>query len=404
MKVTKPDKQKKWSFTPSAFVLTAALVFIVGYAAGMRNDQIVGLVAPTFGFKVATGSLDLASVQNTYRQLAANFDGNLDTNALISGASKGLVAAAGDDYTVYMDKKTADEFNKDLNGNIGGGIGAEIGSRGNKPTVIRTLPDTPAAQAGMEAGDVIVAVNDLSTSSWSVNDTVNKIRGDVGTTVKVTVLRGTMPKDFTLTRQKITAPSVEYKIQGGVGIMTMSRFDDTTSDLARQAAENFKSNNVKGVILDLRGNGGGLLTAAQDVAGLWLRDQLVVTEKTNGKVTDQLKSGNDPVLAGIPTVVLVNGSSASASEIVSGALQDHKVATLIGEKTFGKGSVQKLIDMPGGAVLKVTVARWYTPNDKNINKQGITPDKTVALTADDTNAGRDPQLDAAFQQFGIVIN
>lgn len=400
MKVTKPNKEKKWSFTPSAFVLTAALVFIVGYAAGMRNDQVVGLIGPSLGFKVAAGSLDLASVQNTYRQLKANFDGNLDESALISGASKGLVAAAGDDYTIYMDKKEAEEFNKDLNGNIGGGIGAEIGSRNNKPTVIRALPDTPAQQAGLEAGDVIIGVNDLSAGGWSVNDTVNKIRGDVGTTVKITVMRGTAPKDFTITRQKITSPSVEHKIQDGIGIMTLSRFDETTSDLARQAAEDFKSNNVKGVILDLRGNGGGLLTAAQSVAGLWLRDQLVVTEKTNGKVTDQLKSGGDPVLDGIPTIVLVNGSSASASEIVAGALQDHKAATLVGEKTFGKGSVQKLIDMPDGAILKVTVARWYTPNDKNINKQGIKPDKTVALTAEDSNAGRDPQLDAALKQLG----
>jgi carboxyl-terminal processing protease len=389
-----------WSFTPSVFVLTAALVFIVGYAAGTRNDTIVGLVAPAFGFKVQAGTLDLADVQNTYRQLKANFDGNIDTSALISGASKGLVAAAGDTYTIYMDKKEAADFNKDLNGDIGGGIGAEIGSRDNIPTVIRTLVDTPAQKAGLLPDDKIVAVNDQATTNWSVSDTVNKIRGDVGTTVKLKVLRGSTPKDFTITRQKITSPSVEYKIQNGIGIITMSRFDETTSDLARQAADNFKSNNVKGVILDLRGDGGGLLSAAQNVAGLWLHDQLVVTEKTNGKVTDQLNSGDDAVLDGIPTVVLVNGSSASASEIVSGALQDHKAATLIGEKTFGKGSVQKLIDMPNGAVLKVTVAKWYTPNDKNINKQGITPDKTVTFTADDANAGRDPQLDAALKQLG----
>ena len=400
MEVNKRQTEKKWSFSPSAFVLSAALVFVVGYAAGMRNDQLVGMIAPTFGFKVASGTLDLASVQDTYRQLKANFDGNLDTNTLISGASKGLVAAAGDDYTIYMDRKEAEEFNKDLNGNIGGGIGAEIGSRVSKPTVIRTLTDTPAQKAGLLPGDVIVAVNDISTNGWSVSDTVSKIRGDVGTTVKITVLRGTEPKEFTITRQKITSPSVEYKIQNGIGIMTLSRFDDTTSDLARQAAEDFKSNGVKSVVLDLRGNGGGLLTAAQSVAGLWLRDQVIVTEKTNGKTTDQLKSDSDSILSGIPTVVLVNGSSASASEIVAGALQDHKAATLIGEKTFGKGSVQRLVNMPDGAVLKVTVAKWYTPNGKNINKQGITPDKTVGLTADDTNAGRDPQLDAALKQLG----
>jgi carboxyl-terminal processing protease len=294
-----------------------------------------------------------------------------------------------------MDRKEAEEFNKDLTGNIGGGIGAEIGSRGSKPTVLRALDGSPAQKAGLQAGDVIVAVNDESASGWSVSDTVNKIRGDIGTTVKVTVLRGTESKDFTITREQITSPSVDSTVVDGIGIMTMRRFDDTTTDLARKAAQDFKNQNVKGVILDLRGNGGGLLTAAQDVSGLWLRDKVVVSERTNGKVTDELRSGGNPVLEGVPTVVLTNGGSASASEIVAGALQDNGAAILIGEKTFGKGSVQKLIDLQDGSVLKVTVARWYTPNGKNINKEGISPDKKVELTADDANAGRDPQMDAA---------
>ncbi len=368
---------------------------IVGYAGGTRNDQIVGLVAPALGFKVATGTLDLASVQSTYRALKANFDGDLDSAALVNGASRGLVAAAGDTYTVYMDRKEAEEFNKDLTGNIGGGIGAEIGNRNNKPTVIRTLADSPAQKSGLQAGDVVVAVNDESSDGWSVSDTVSKIRGDIGTTVKVTVLRTGSPMEFTITRQEITSPSVESSVANGIGIMTMRRFDDTTTDLARKAAQEFKSQNVRGVILDLRGNGGGLLSAAQEVAGLWLNDQVVVSEKTNGKTTDELRSGSNPVLEGILTVVLTNSSSASASEIVAGALQDHKAATLIGEKTFGKGSVQKLVNLQDGSVLKVTVAKWYTPNGKNINKQGVSPDKKVDLTAADANAGRDPQLDAA---------
>jgi len=177
--------------------------------------------------------------------------------------------------------------------------------------------------------------------------------------------------------------------------MTITRFDDQTGQLARQAAQSFKSQNVKSVILDLRGNGGGYLTAAQDVAGLWLDNKVVVTEKNNGKVVDELKSGTNPILVGIPTVVLVNGSSASASEIVAGALQDHGAAKLVGEKTFGKGSVQKLITLPEGAQLKVTIARWYTPNGKNISKQGIAVDKEAKLTTEDINANRDPQLDAA---------
>lgn len=389
------ETEKKWSFAPGTFVLILALAVVVGYGAGTRNDQIVSVVAPALGFRVETGTLDLSSVQTTYRQLKANFDGDLNTDALISGASRGLVAAAGDDYTVYMDRKEAEAFNNELNGEIGGGIGAEIGSRSGKPTVIRVLADTPAQKAGVLAGDIIAAVNDLSTEKWSVSDTVSKIRGEVGTTVKVTVLRDGQPKEFTITREKITSPSVESKIDGQIGIMTLSRFDKTTVDSARAAAQEFKDKGVKGVVLDLRGNGGGLLSAAQGVAGIWLRDKVIVSERTGGKVTDELRSGNNPLLENIPTVVLVNGSSASASEIVAGALQDHNAATLIGEKTFGKGSVQQPIEMANGSILKVTVARWYTPNGKNINKEGIKPNKTVGLSAEDANAGRDPQMDAA---------
>lgn len=163
------------------------------------------------------------------------------------------------------------------------------------------------------------------------------------------------------------------------------------------AAEDFKAKGVKAVILDLRGNGGGYLTAAKDVSGLWLNNKIVVTERSGGKVTDTLRSGTDAPLAGIPTVVLVDGGSASASEIVAGALSDNKAAKLVGEKTFGKGSVQTIEDILSGGQLKVTVAKWYTPNGKNLSKAGIVPDETVKLTAEEINAGRDPQKDRALQ-------
>lgn len=392
------ETEKRWSFAPSTFALILALVAFVGYTAGTRNDQIVGTIAPIVGLKVETSTLDFTTVQTTFRQLKLNYDGTLDTNALIQGASRGLVAAAGDEYTVYMDRKEAEDFNKDLTGNIGGGIGAEIGSRNKKPTVLRTLPDTPAAQAGVKAGDVIYGVNDESAGAWTVDETVNKIRGEVGTTVKLTVGRGADVKEFTITRAKITAPSVESKIEGDIGILELNRFDETTSDEARKIARDFKDKGVKAVILDLRGNGGGLLSSARDIAGIWLNNKIAVVEKSKGTVVEELRTGSSPILEHMPTVVLVNQSSASASEIVAGALKDHGAATLIGEKTYGKGSVQKLVDLPGGSVLKVTVASWYTPKGKNINKQGISPNKEVGLTADDANAGRDPQLDAALTQ------
>jgi carboxyl-terminal processing protease len=325
----------------------------------------------------------------------------LTNQALIDGANKGLVAAAGDQYTLYMNKSDAQAFNDDLSGNIGAGIGAEIGLRSGKVTIVRTLKDNPAIKAGLEAGDIVTAINDESTTDMTVEQAVAKIRGEDGTTVKLAIIRGTEVKEFTVTRAVINNPSVTSTVDGTLGTMTISRFDDQTAELARVAAQEFKQKGVTHIILDLRGNGGGYLTAAQSVAGLWLSDKIVVSERTNGKTTSELRSGSNALLAGISTVVLVNSGSASASEIVAGALQDYGVAKLVGEKTFGKGSVQKLIDLPGGAQLKVTVARWYTPNGHNINKEGIAPDQTAPLTADDINTGRDPQLDKAKEVLGL---
>lgn len=377
------------------YLLTIAVVAVIGFVAGTRSNELLGVIAPVLGFKVETSTLDLASVQKTYQQLKANYDGTVDNQKLIEGASRGLVDAAGDQYTVFMDAKEAAAFDDDLTGKIGGGIGAEIGVRDDQPTVIRVLTDNPAEKAGLKAGDVIVAVNDQPADSWSADRTAKEIRGEIGTTVKVVVVRDKETKDFTITRAAVTNPSVQSKVENGIGILTISRFDGETAGLARRAAESFKGQQVKGAILDLRDNGGGYLTAAQDVAGLWLDNKVVVSERVNGKVTEELKSGGDSLLQGLPTVVLVNSSSASASEIVAGALQDHKAAILVGEKTYGKGTVQKMIDLGAGTKLKVTVARWYTPNGKNITKEGIAPDQKVELTSENVNAGQDPQLQAA---------
>ena len=165
--------------------------------------------------------------------------------------------------------------------------------------------------------------------------------------------------------------------------------------LARRAAQEFIDKQVKGVVLDLRDNGGGYLTAAQALASVWLNDQVVVTEKTGGKVVDTVKTERHALLGDIKTVVLTNGNTASASEIVAGALQEYGKATLIGEKTYGKGTVQKIVNLSDGRILKVTTARWYTPKGKNITKEGITPDKTIHITKDDANAGKDTQMEAA---------
>lgn len=387
-----PKKDDKVS--KPTLLLSIALVAVVAFVAGTRSDQLYAAIAPVFGIKASADTLDTAVLQQAFRELKANYDGTLDAGKLTDGAARGMVAAAGDKYTVFMDKDEAEQFNKDLRGEISG-IGCEIGVRGDRATVLRVLADSPAEAAGVRPGDVFASVNGESVEGMDATTVASKVRGEKDTTVKLTMQRGEEQKEFTITRAQVTDASVRWSIDGDIGTITMSRFDDDTGKLANQAAAEFKARSVKGVILDLRGNGGGYLNAAVDVAGIWLDNKVVVTEKSNGKVTGTEKTGSGAPLAGVKTVVLVNGASASASEIVAGALQDHKAATLVGEKTFGKGTVQKVVNLLDGRLLKVTIARWYTPNGKNITKEGISPDKKVELTSDDANAGRDPQLETA---------
>lgn len=385
----------------NVIIFIVALSLAVGYFAGTKSDLILSAIGPVFGYKIYAGDIDLSSLQATYKALKANYEGNLNDSSLIEGANKGLVNAAGDKYTQYMSSAEATAFQNDLSGTIGGGIGAEISTRNSQITIVRVLKDNAAISAGLKDGDVILKINDESVDGWTVEQAVAQIRGDVGTTVKLAIQRGSEVKDYTVTRALVTNPSVESSMADGLGIMAISRFDDQTTDMARAVAQDFKNNGVKAVILDLRDNGGGYVDAAQAVAGLWLDNKVVVTERANGKVVSTLKSGSNALLAGIPTVVLVNSGSASASEIVSGALQDYGIAKLVGEKTYGKGSVQKLIALPEGAELKVTVAKWYTPNGNNIAQSGVIPDISALLTQADVDAGHDPQLDAAKKTLGL---
>lgn len=381
----------------TAHVLVAVLLIVVAFIAGTRSDYII----PTLlGERATSDSLDLTSVQEVYKELAANFDGELDKQALIDGAKRGMVDAVGDPYTVYFTADEAREFLNDLEGTFEG-IGAELGKKDNILTIISTLDGSPAKQAGLQANDAIVLVNDEPTSGWSVEQAVKNIRGEKGTSVKLTVTRPGQdrPLEFTVVRDTITDPSVKTEItQDNIGIMRITRFGQTdTLQLARQAAREFKQKNVRGIVLDLRGNGGGYLQASQDIASLWLDNKVVVTERTGGVVIDTLYSRGDAILKSIPTVVIVNGGSASASEIVAGALRDNGAATVIGEQTFGKGVVQDVRTLRDGGSLKVTIASWYTPSGKNINEEGITPDPVVELTDEDVAQSRDPQKDKALE-------
>jgi carboxyl-terminal processing protease len=391
--------QKKGGVSKTAFVVTTILVLILGFVIGTRSDEIIANVPFMNKRTNAPSVLNLSSVQQTYRTLLNNYEGKLDTDKLIEGANRGMVEAAGDPYTTYFSKQEANEFMNDLEGTFSG-IGAELGRKDDKLVVVTTLDNSPAKKAGLMKDDIIAKVNDEATSGWSVDKAVSHIRGEKGTTVKLTVLRGDEVKDISITRDKITDPSVKAEVtKDKIGILRISRFGETdTVALAKKAAIDFKSQGVKSVIVDLRGNGGGYLEAATDIAGLWLHNgDVIVSERANGRVTDELRASGDPILKGVPTAVLIDGGSASASEILAGALKDHKAAKLVGEQTYGKGSVQQIVDMPFGAKLKVTIAKWYTPNGKNIDKEGISPDVKVGFSAKEAKAGKDPQKDRAIK-------
>ena len=378
-----------------SWFLTLVIVAIVSFVAGARSDALFANVASVFGVRTSNKTIDLSSVQKTYQELIANYDGKLDTQKLIYGANRGLVEAAGDPHTAYMDPDETKEFDKSLSGQIGGGIGAEIGLRNNKPTIIKPLENSPAQKAGIKAGEAIVKVNDEASSDWSVEKVVSKIRGEVGTSVKLTLLSGGQTHEVSVVRQNIVSPAVESEIDGEIGILKVNRFGDDTVSLSRKYASEFVEKGVKKVILDLRNNPGGTVGAAQGLLGIWLDNQIAMTERRGSEIVKTLRTTGTPILGNMKTVVLINGNSASASEITAGALREYGKATLVGQKSYGKGSVQIVLGLPGGSQMKVTEARWYTPKGKNIDKTGIEPDVKVDLSSDDVNNNVDPQMDKA---------
>ena len=369
------DRGKKVNH--STLVLISAFMLILGFVSGSRIDDIRNLIAPVFGLKKVE-KIDFSNVEKTYQALVSNYDGEIDKQKIIEGASKGLVEAAGDKYTEYMTSKEAEEFNKSLSGDVGTGVGIELAKDGDIVKVVRVLPKNPAASAGILAGDVISKVNDEDVLKKSTSEVSKKIRGDSGTTVKITVIRGEEKKDFSVTRAKIENPSVDLSKNNGIATLSIYRFDSETGALAKKYAEEIKNEGISKVILDLRGNGGGYVQAAKTVASLWLeKNALIVSEKTGSKTVEEIRATGENPLKGIKTVILLDSSSASASEIVAGALKEHKAAQIVGEKSYGKGSVQTTIDMPDGALLKVTIAKWFTPSGKNISNNGISPDVEI---------------------------
>jgi carboxyl-terminal processing protease len=380
-----------------AALVLVLLVFGAGIAVGRGDVHIWGSkIAPQ---APGSSALDYSSVDSVYNILKNDFDGNLDPAKLTDGLKTGLVNAAGDPYTEYFNPTDAKSFNNELSGTITG-IGAELGTDAQSNIVIVSpLSGYPAEKAGLKPKDIVAAVNSQTTQGMSVDAVVSKIRGNEGTNVTLTIVRGSeKPFNVTITRQKITVPSVKFQEDGSIGYLKISQFSNDTVALAQQAAQEFKAKGVKAVVLDLRGDPGGYLSGAVNVSSLWLDKGKTVVQERRGStvVSTEYATGNN-ILKGLPTVVLIDGGSASASEITAGALRDNGVAQLVGVKSFGKGSVQQVENLPDGSELKVTIARWYTPAGKNIDKQGITPDTVVTNSDQDVAAGKDPQKDKAYQ-------
>ena len=393
---SKPEKKVNLTTT----VIVAAVTMAIGVIVGINFDKISNNINTALGNRAAT-SISFDELKDVYGELSSSFDGSLDRKKVIEEAKRGLVNAAGDKYTYYMNAKEAEEFDKELEGDVGAGIGVEIGERDGLVKVLRTTPDNPARKAGVLAGDIIYKADDEDISGLGVEDVAKKLRGEAGTKVKLTVMRDNKEVSFDLVREIINNVSVYSDYKGDAAIITITRFDSDTGKLAREKAQEAIDKKVKKVIIDLRGNGGGYVTAAQEVASLWVESgKLIVEQKSQSGLYNEkvYAKGGSAILKNTKTIVLVNGSTASASEIVAGALQDYDLAKLIGEKTYGKGSVQALQKLTGGELLRVTVAKWYTPKGKNINGEGIAPDKEVERTFDQINKEEDPQLDAALKE------
>ncbi len=399
---TAPRRKRLKSIGKAAAISVAvAGVFAIGFLSGQgriaigrdtvfNKTQNAGLPA----------DLDYTSVEEVYDSLKRSFDGDLSREELLDGLKQGLASASGDPYTEYLNEEAEEDFNEALNGSFTG-IGAELGKDGPNIVIVAPIAGYPAEKAGLQAKDIIAEIDGEPAYDLSITEAVKKIRGPADTQVKLTVIRNNSRElEFEITRAQITIPSVKHEvIEGNIGYLQISRYSEDTAKLAADAAREFKSKGVKGVILDLRNNPGGLLDAAVDVSSLWLKNKKVLDEKRSEVIVRTYRSRGTPLLEGMPTVVLINEGSASASEITAGALKDHGAATLIGQKTFGKGSVQQIDQLNSGGALKVTIARWFTPNGRNIDKEGIEPDETVEINEDDIKNSVDTQKNAAIEFF-----
>lgn len=378
-------------------------IYLGGYAAGHGNLVFEQGWQP----KITSTELkkpreiDFSLFWEVWDLVRTKYAGELDNQQMVYDAINGALRSLDDPYTLFLPPDEAKRFNDDLKGSFEG-IGAEIEKRSGLITIVAPLTDSPAAKAGVKAQDIIIKIDEAETVDMSLEEAISKIRGPKGSIVTLTVARESVnqPVEIKITRNTIVVKSVEAEIKAdSIGYIKINQFGEDTAELAIKAIDELVGKKATGVIVDLRNNPGGFLAASIDVSSLFLKDRGAIVKEQNkaGDITKH-QATLESKLTDLPMVVLVNGGSASASEIFAGAMQDYGRAKVIGEKTYGKGSVQELEPVSGGGAVRVTIAKWLTPKDRQINKLGISPDIEVKLTDEDTEAKRDPQLDKAIEE------
>jgi len=349
-------------------------------------------------------TVDFSLFWDAYGKLKNKFvePEKIDDQKIVYGAIQGMAESLDDPYTAFFTPAEAKKFEDDLAGSFEG-IGAEIGIKNDLLTIVAPLKNTPAEKAGLKAGDIITQIDGKSTSGMSSDDAVDLIRGKGETTVTLTIYRDEWQdtKDIPITRDVIVIPAMELSFidNGQVAYIQIYQFGDTLSSDFRKAAEQILGSNAQKIILDLRNNPGGYLETAQDISGYFIENgqTVVIEDFGDDKEENVYKTEGNYSLEKYPLVVLINEGSASASEILAGALRDNRGVQLIGEKSFGKGSVQEVVNLRGGSFLKITIAKWLTPKGVSISEVGLDPDIKVEITDQDTTENKDPQLDKALE-------
>jgi carboxyl-terminal processing protease len=389
----------------SSTILLVALFFTWGIYIGFNNRPEIEKVVNMSGKETAiTTETDFSPFWKVWNNINEKYPNasKITDQEKVYGAIAGLVSSLNDPYSVFFNPGDTKLFEDDIQGNFGG-VGMEIGIKDKVLTVIAPLKDTPAYKADIKSGDKILKIDNTVTSGLSVESAIRLIRGDPGTAVTLTISREgeKEPKKIKIIRETINIPTLDTELRkDGIFVIKLYSFSANSPELFRNALKEFSTSNSDKLLLDLRGNPGGYLDAAVSVSS-WFLDggKTVVTEDYGNNLKPKIyrSKGYDIFTDKLKFVILIDGGSASASEIVAGAMQDYKKALLVGEKSFGKGSVQEVVNVTSDTILKITVAKWLTPNGNSISEKGLTPDYEISFTQKDIEAKKDPQLEKAVE-------